>query len=506
MKIRNILFILFVFVAGMLTVNAEEVYIYEEAQQFNNEYTWIYSDENPSWVVEVDGITYDHDTRTLTIENYNNSIGHLVINGAEDIAKLIVNGENTLASTNWFKEHIINGTLTVNKIATENSNGVISGDGTINLFDEIFATTISDVTINFAGKNNSSNIEVDTLDKVTIKGEQNNLGYINAKNVKDSKITGTFKSRFLTNNGVSKITGTTIDVEGQEDNSPAIIMSFLYVENSNIKIKSNATSPSGCIMAFFATIVNSNINIINPNGMGFIVNALTILNGSNVNINAKYGSIDAYPIQNWQNYIDDYWNDEYSFLFPVEKYNPLLKEPPVDSLNIDNSTVKVEYSDIGVAVTGGGYTGVLNINNSSVEITKKEGSQYGIPVAVMTTPGKENVISIENSEILEGGQVYSDVLSDQEHVLYYISNEKLDGIFEIVNKMFEVSLTEEEQAMLAKLPKKIVIGVPQTDDDTIHNVPNTGISTIVSAALGAQILIAGSYILLKKRLYNLFFL
>ena len=173
-------------------------------------------------------------------------------------------------------------------------------------------------------------------------------------------------------------------------------------------------------------------------------------------------------------------------------------------LNIALSTVNIKYGFYGIFAEGG-----LNINNSKVNLEyinsglmsewiEAMGVSDGIKLPILTT----NLEITGDVEILEGGNIYSDCQGegDEQVCVYYIAEDEVDGILEVIMRMMGDELTAEDMETLNKLSVNVRIGrVEPEPEEVIQNVPNTGIFTIIGAVLGVGVLSCGAYLLIKSK-------
>ena len=161
---------------------------------------------------------------------------------------------------------------------------------------------------------------------------------------------------------------------------------------------------------------------------------------------------------------------------------------PIDKLNLKGSEVVIDGFASGLLVMGD-----LDIDDTTIDITLLENPTdeqktfpalegFGIEKIYMPIIAVGNITLSDNLKVTTGQRL--NTLSIDTNEISYFDKENI----EINNKEF------------LSTASRLIIKDPTKDEqkDIIHNIPNTGINTIISIILGSQLLIAGSYIVYTK--------
>ena len=391
-----------------------------------------------------DGLSYDESTNTLTFNNFNLDVpeqggqyGDIKIDNMGDITIKFV-GDNIISFNKTFQSGFI--------VLDRNTNVNLEGPGNLKFTtNRYFISGTNGANVN----TNNFNVDATFIDEL--------------------------RALFDIAGGTVNINDSNITLRGMFD-----------IEMSGA----------------FVNVTNSTINAIG--GECQLTNLDEII-GSTINV--RFCGLDAKHIKN-------------STLNLTGRPLGIGKYPQYEK-TIEGSTINIKYGTYGLIVEGDpSDTAKLIIDNSNVNISPLTGSEYDEFAQIYEDDVRDNVLGapvslfslfseleITGTEIVTGGSLYSScggaLLFGQDVCVYYIAEEEIDGLIDTIIKAFTgQTFADEDNARIAKISKNIVIGTPEKQEeqqtDVIPNVPNTGISTIISVVLGVQILIAGAYILIKN--------
>ena len=471
---KKILFIIFAFILSAIVVNAagpsQGGYI-----RVKSSYDYVYIYSQTETTSSVNGVSYDSSTNTLTFNGYNetfNQVGYGAKFQASNMGDLTV-------------KFVGNNTVTVDA-AAEAATTFVSGDSGTNLTIEGPGTiTYTSVANNRPGRLFEVATPV-TIDGLNIEFAAQNL------NTFDSSI---------------------FDVNYQGE---------ISINNANITM--NSALPTIASNSSVISINNSTLDITNiTNG----INWFTITNILNSTINVErstlvFGNINNSTINiNYGDLDDDYHSD--SALIKDSDINMIGGSIELECKNvtIDGSTIKNKFPGsgyFGLTIDGYGVDdAVYTISNSVIELERASedvSNQYfdltgnsplPFEMALIIGFGEGSTFELINDEVAVGGKLYSSCT--QGLCMYYVAEEEID-LAGIYLRMANDNATQDDINELNKISSNVIIKPASASDEPakeesviteiIKKVPKTGISTVVSAVLGVQIIIAGVYILIKN--------
>jgi hypothetical protein len=393
----------------------------------------------------IDGIYYDYDTNTLTLNNVDFSSGQQVIVDfivADHMGdfNLQILGTNNINIAKGYIYLGVNNYWDSGPGESVGHTATVFGGGTLNLSNVTFnlddeITNINNVTIN------SINSLIDM---------EYNEGILNLNNV---KINAECNQEEWCNEGMNLINyGDTINI----NNSVINAKRYYFAPQNNINIK------------------NSSIDMAGIEGDNFMLENSKVVFSDLIYV---YASVKL--------------KDNSELIF---KY----KRAFINGLEINSSKLTMYKDCSGDRLIGGNVV----IDSGTLDIKYEENGeacQYAYPIFYEYEP-RTNITIKGKSYIKEGGKLYKSCNpNDENECLYYIAEEEIENFYNITKNGTE----EEKLAVIKKLPKRILITVPEEETsetviDIIKNVPNTSIVTFIGMIFGIVILSYGTYLVLKS--------
>ena len=527
MKIKNIIFMVIIFLIGTITVNAGSI-------KFND--TEIYPNAN---LASLSCATYNESTSTLTLNNCDASAYKISIYNMDSVTIDVV-GTSTIDSF----------TGPASAIYTMDTDLIISGSGTLNLNGLINVDgdlTINDVAINFMPNTDSNNIysnyhyAVDA-DKVSINGAQINLGYTVSNN--KNYVIPTF---FLYCDEDIEINNTQISGIASEfmshDSSPG--NSTITINNSDIDV-----AASGTKFDRYATITDSTIDftyteaeknilsntqkyndIISEETVSFSLDnstltlkdtdiyggPLTVKNGSTLNVEGGEVQVSGATINNSKVKFKNtrlVIMGDFSLLnnaeFAIDSHsnNDMVLAVMQAKLTVDNSKLTMKNNaTYGIYL----FDSDLVVKNGIVDVTdvKNPDIQIQTPIFMVRYQDKNPVTLEGDSKVIEGGKVQKAVVPDGANTMYfyYFAEEEIEGIVDAITRIDngDMSHAEADMAAIDKMASRVLIHSSSLDNptqatitDIIKNIPKTGLFTIAGVVLGIGIISYGTYLIIKS--------
>lgn len=520
MKIRNLLFIIFIFMFSILTVNAASIRVGD---------TYVYNDGPTGNSVQC--ITYDDNAKTLTMNGCNIvTRNDIVIQDVEDVT-IIVDGSNNYygdisSNTNFNINGVNNGVLNIysyNGNSTETTLNI--NNLTVNIYAyssysvgfsandlNVVNSTIKGVAGDGIGLLIGYNITLDnsTFTDMGSEYKQGDMGAINAyssvtiKN--NSNVTiyplgydrnydflDVFNLGFAPYDYSHDYTDTWFDGRG--------IFIFAPAEDGIVTISDSTVNIKGkreCIHSTNIETTNSNINLecfYGVVGSNMTVNSGNVIEKGAVvgiktdilNVNGGYLSssvMDDDTKAGFINYMENDSNESRAALEEIETYTPYM-------ISIIN------YPDTYGMFINGGLPG--SIGNPDDIVPSVNPGQY-------IRRGDQEVAARIMKNIYSANEAYNNLANDPN-----TTQEELDAMqvqIEQLVQQYDSYLIDAADVD----PNKIVIDKINTLEikpldgnidtnvvERLNNVPKTGIVTFVGVSLGIIILAYGAYIVLKSK-------
>jgi hypothetical protein len=509
---KKLLLIITLFIAGIVAVNAAGPTEHGSLHIGENV---IYCADNDCTISQVNGISYNASTNTLTLNNFDGtsyeelhvaSMGDLniEIKGTNTLAGGIVSYDNNEASNLNF---IGNGTLNLTGLGISVYSGDISVDGpTINLNgnNDLFKgenIDISNSNITYEGSEvvirPGGNVNI-TKSKITFNNCYRFIYTDEDITITDSVIKGTSKkdtivAKYLDITG-SEITaysygGWIITTDMTTNIVNSSITSIYNSETHDITDQNGDNYSKGISVGAHFNVDNSEIKI-NVNGEAMFVGLLNATNNSDIDVSGLGGILAYGDIS-----LDSSKVKSRGYLYSMIAYNAIETN---DSI-IDIDRVSGDDFDRIDSLYKNGISPFIDVNIPGF---------IGIGYDMMGTGTKTKITG--SYGIAEGGNLYSSCdPSDPNMCMHYVAENEIDGLYEVIIKaMNGDTLTDEEKGKMSQISTRVLIGDPnekqelneesETIIDIIKNVPKTGISTMISLFFGVQLLIVGGYLIINK--------
>ena len=470
MKIKKIIFVIFLFLIGLIRVNAENEYIKLTTVNDTDgeKVTYIYSPTETEGTVN--GLSYDSSTNTLIFNSYDlgRTVTYLEINNMGNL-NINVSGENKLVS-DMFKDSTIH---------VENTNITIDGTGEL----KIYGTGITST-----GNININNIKITGYGIVPYSNSSLTSVLINC--ISDVNIYNTtFRFASFDSNASGVIRGKNVTI----DNSDfyGMVKRFLYdttnatITNSNIKLM------YGSIVSDNLTVDNSTISI-NTQGTGDMMDVF------------NYTDSTYYPYtlnETEMNAIKSGFGDEkigaglygYTSLTFRNSNITLNKSDyclPVSSAFVSENTILdiscIEYGEI---------SGTLSFtlpNGKDLYIDNELGAFFDLPGA------GQFPLKLSDKKFIDAAMARFDEIDNE------IQRLEAEGGHQTEIDELNAETAQLQNEVFSKMYsyKKIQVLDAQANNNEsnqiINNVPKTGVITFIGLLFGISILIYGTYLLIKS--------